>query len=107
MNVWYCFHSEGVMMRLVVKTKWLFPIVLLALAVLTVEFPTSTSQTALADVAQPRSEALKPKPALQVRDAREQVASVAMVVRAKQNAGNTGDTPERAARLDDTQCGTY
>ena len=37
------------MMRVLVKTKWLLPVLLIGLAVLTVELPTQTPGQALAD----------------------------------------------------------
>jgi hypothetical protein len=37
------------MMRVLVKTKWLLPVLLIGLAVLAVKLPTSTSGRALAD----------------------------------------------------------
>jgi hypothetical protein len=91
------------MMRVVFKTRWLLPLLLIGLAVLFVKLPTSTSDQALADNS------------LTTEKSQAQVGEIASVVDPPQAEAQVaepitegGESPEAAqAEIDDTTCGTY
>jgi hypothetical protein len=91
------------MMRIVFKTRWLLPLLLIGLAVLFVELPTSTSDQALAGTS------------LTTEKSQAQVEDIASVVNPSQAEAQVdesvtagGEAPDAAqAEFDDTTCGTY
>lgn len=91
------------MMRIVVKTRWLLPLLLIGLAVLFVKLPTSAADQALAGTSLTTE-----KSQVQVED----IASVvdppqaeAQVDESVTAGGEASDVAQ--AEFDDTTCGTY
>jgi hypothetical protein len=91
------------MMRVVFKTRWLLPLLLIGLAVLFVKLPTSAADQALANAS------------LTTEKSQAQVGEIASVVDPPQAEAQVDEpvtegteAPEAAqAEIDDTTCGTY
>jgi hypothetical protein len=82
-------------MRMLFRTRWLLPILLMGLAVLFVKLPSAIPDQALANASLPAEKAGPAEPL----PAAAQVAEPAI---------QAGETPGAApAEFDDTSCGTY
>jgi hypothetical protein len=84
-------------MRVLIKNKWLLPVLLVGLAVLTVKLPTSTSGQALADGPPTTDEAQG-----QVEGAQPPAYPALAELAVKEP-----DPPDSAAQTDDRTHGTY
>jgi hypothetical protein len=86
-------------MRRLFRTRWLFPILLVGLALLFVKLPSAAPDQALANVSLPSEKA----------EAQAEVnAEPAEPPPVAEPTLQAGETPEAApAELDDTSCGTY
>jgi hypothetical protein len=90
-------------MRMLFRTRWLFPILLIGLAVLFVKLPTTSPDQALANTSLPAEKAGAPAEA----DAGPAGPAPAQA-QVDEPAIQGGETPEAAqAEFDNTSCGTY
>jgi hypothetical protein len=90
-------------MRRLFRTRWLFPILLVGLALLFVKLPGAAPDQALANVSSPAEKA-EAQAEVSARPAEPPPAAAQVAEPALQ----AGETPEAApAELDDTSCGTY
>ena len=85
------------MMRVLVKTKWLLPVLLIGLALLAVELPTSSSGQALAD-GPPTTGSVQ----AQVESAQPPAHPMLVELAAEES-----DAPDVTAQSDDGTHGTY
>jgi hypothetical protein len=91
------------MMRIVFKTRWLLPILLIGLAVLFVKLPTSAADQALAGTSLTRE-----KSQAQVEDSASVVGPPQAQAQVDETVTAGGEAPDVAqAEFDDTTCGTY
>jgi hypothetical protein len=90
-------------MRIVFKTRWLLPLLLIGLAVLFVKLPTSAADQALAGTSLATE-----KSQVQVEDIASVVDPSQAEVQVDESATAGGEVPDAThAEFDDSTCGTY
>jgi hypothetical protein len=91
------------MMRIVFKTRWLLPLLLIGLAVLFVKLPTSASDQALAGTSLTME-----KSQVRVGDSASVIDPPQAEAQVDETVTASGEAPDAAqAEFDDTSCGTY
>ncbi len=92
-----------IMMRIVFKTRWLLPILLIGLAVLFVKLPTSAADQALAGTSLTTE-----KSQVRVGDSASVIDPPQAEPRVDETVTASGEASDVAqAEFDDTSCGTY
>ena len=89
-------------MRILVKTTWLLPILVIGLAVVAIKSPTWTSDQVLAD-GPPTTDEVQVAEA----DTGSLVVPPLAELLAEETVADSGETPGATAQLDDSTHGTY